>query len=90
MGDSSEWDVDSDWESRVGLVYGINYMTILPTTQKLWDRFATTPLFRDVIDALEGIQSGLSLHERKRARHCVSRYMIEDSKLWFVGGGTWA
>ena len=74
----------------MGLVYGINYMTILPTTQKLWDRFATTPLFRDVIDALEGIQSGLGSCKRKRARHRASRYMIEDGKLWFVGGGTWA
>ena len=74
----------------MGLVYGINYMTILPTTQKLRDHFATTPLFCDVIDALEGIKSGLGLCKRKMARHRVSTYMIEDSKLWFVGGGTWA
>ena len=87
VGDGSKWDVDSDWESRAGLVYGINYTTVSPTTQKLQDRIATTPLFRDVIDALERIQSGLSLCERKRVRHWVSRYMIEDGKLWFVGGG---
>ena len=68
-GDGSEWDVDSDWESRAGLVFGINYTTISPTIQSLRDRFATTPLFRDVIDALEDIQSGLGLRERKRARH---------------------
>ena len=87
-GDGSEWDVDSDWESRAGLVFGINFTTISPTTQGLRDRFATTPLFRDVIDALENIQSGLGLRERKRARHRAARYMIEDGKLWFVGGGT--
>jgi RNase H-like domain found in reverse transcriptase/Integrase core domain len=86
--DGSEWDVDSDWESGAGLVYGINCVTISPTTQNLRDRFATTPLFRDVIDALEGIQSGLGLRDRKRARHRSARYMIEDGKLWFVGGGT--
>ena len=84
----SEWDVDSDWESGAGLVYGVNSIAISPTTQTLRDRFATTPLFRDVIDALEGIQSGLGLRERKRARHRADRYMIEDGKLWFVGGGT--
>ena len=48
------------------------------------------PLFWDVIDALEGIQSGIGLRERKRARHHAKRYMIEDGKLWFVGGGTCA
>jgi hypothetical protein len=87
-GDSSEWDVDSDWESGAGLVYGINYMSIPPATQSLRDRFTTTPLFKDIIDALEGIQSELGLWERKRARHRSARYMIEDGKLWFVGGGT--
>ena len=87
-GDGSEWDVDPDWESRAGLVYSINCVSITPTTQSLRDRFATTPLFRDVIDALEGIQSGLGLRERKRARHRAARYMIDDGKLWFVGGGT--
>ena len=86
-GDGSEWDVDSDWESRAGLVFGINYAAISPTTQSLQNRFATTPLFRDVIEALENIQSGLGLRERKRARHRAARYMIEDGKLWFVGGG---
>ena len=86
--DGSEWEVDSDWESGAGLVYGINCITTSPTTQNLRDRFATTPLFRDVIDALEGIQSGLGLRERKRARHRAARYMIEEGKLWFVGGGT--
>ena len=86
--DGSGWNVDSDWESGAGLVYSINSISISPTTQSLRDRFATTPLFRDVIDALEGIQSGLGLCERKRARHRAAQYMIEDGRLWFVGGGT--
>ena len=86
--DGSGWDVDSDWESGAGLVYGINCVSMSPTTQSLRDRFATTPLFRDVIDALENIQSGLGLRERKRARHRSARYMIDEGKLWFIGGGT--
>jgi hypothetical protein len=28
------------------------------------------------------------LRERKRARHRAARYMIEEGKLWYVGGGT--
>jgi transposase InsO family protein len=87
-GDGSSWNVDADWESRAGLAYGINCVSIPPTTSNLRDRFATTPLFRDVIDALEGIQSGQGLRERKRARHRSARYMIEEGKLWYVGGGT--
>jgi hypothetical protein len=86
--DGSEWDVDSDWESRAGLVYGINYLSIPPERQDLQNRFSKTPLFRDVIDALEDIQSDIRLRERKRARHRSTRYMIEGGKLWYVGGGT--
>ena len=88
VGDGSEWDVEPNWESRAGLVFNINCMTIPPATQNLQDHFTTTPLFRDVVNALEGIQSGLELRERKRARHRAMRYMIEDGKLWYVGGGT--
>ena len=86
--DSSSWDLNSDWESNAGLEYGINHISesISIPTQKL--RFATTPLFWDVVNALEGIQSGLGLRERKRAKHHSTKYMIEDGKLWYVGGGT--
>jgi RNase H-like domain found in reverse transcriptase len=86
--DGSEWEVNSDWESGGGLMYGINSISISPTTQTLRSRFQSTPLFRDVIDALEDIQSGIGLRERKRARHRAAQYMIDEGKLWFVGGGT--
>ena len=68
--------------SRAELVFGINYTAMSPTTQSLRDHFATTPLFQDVIDALENIQSDIGLRERKRVRHKEARYMIEDGKLW--------
>ena len=32
--DNSEWDVDSNWESGAGLVYGMNYVSIPPATQR--------------------------------------------------------
>jgi hypothetical protein len=63
----SEWDVDADWESGAGLIYIINCISIPPSTQTLRDCFATTLLFRDVVDALEGIQSRTGLRKRKRA-----------------------
>ena len=87
-GDGSKWDVDLDWESRAGLVYRINYMSVPPATQSLRDRFSNTPVFRDVINTLEGIQSEAGLRERKRARHMAAWYMIDEGKLWFMGGGT--
>jgi RNase H-like domain found in reverse transcriptase len=34
-GDGSEWEVNSDWESGVGLMYGINSISISPMTQTL-------------------------------------------------------
>ena len=79
---------NSDWESGVGLVYGINSILISPMTQTLRSHFQSTPLFWDVIDALEDIQSGIGLRERQRAQHHVAQYMIDKGKLWFVGGGT--
>ena len=87
-GDGSEWDVDASWEPRAGLALNINYVAATPAVQDLRDRFASTPLFRDVIDALEGVQSELGLRERKRARHRAAKYMIDEGKLWYVGGGT--
>ena len=86
--DGSGWTVNPDWESGAGLAYGINCVSIPPTTQVLRDRFESTPLFKDVVDALEGIQSGLGLRERKRARHRAARYMVDNGKLWYIGGGT--
>ena len=83
--ESSGVHMDSGGDSKV-LVYGINCVSISPTMQNLWDHFSATPIFRDVIDALEGIQSESGL----RAQHRVAQYMIDKGKLWFVGGGTWA
>jgi hypothetical protein len=77
-GDGSEWNVDATWEPRAGLALDMNYVTATPAVRKLHDCFASTPLFRDVIDALEGVQSELGLRERKRARHRATRYMIDE------------
>jgi RNase H-like domain found in reverse transcriptase len=43
--DGSKWEVDPDWEARAGLVYGVNLISLPPSTQSLYDRFQATPLF---------------------------------------------
>ena len=88
--DGSKWEVELEWESGAGLVYGINCVLISPATQNLQDHFSATPIFWNIIDALEGIQSESGLWERKRVQHWAAQYMIDEGKLWFVGGGTWA
>ena len=87
--DGSKWNVDLDWELRVGLVYGINCVSITPATSTLQDCFATTPLFRDVIDAIgRHPEQAWVERERKRAWHQSARYMTDEGKLWYVGRGT--
>ena len=86
--DGSEWTVNPDWEQGEGLVFGINHVSIAPDIVALHDRFKDEPTLQQVIDALQGIKSGLGLRERRRAMHRAANYMIEDGKLWFLGGGT--
>ena len=40
-----------------------------------------------VIEALELINREALVREKKRAQHQASEYMIEEGKLWHVGGG---
>jgi hypothetical protein len=86
--DGSEWTVNPDWEQGEGLVFGINHVLIAPDIVALRDRFKDEPTLQQVVDALQGIKSGLGLHERRQAMHRAANYMIEDGKLWFLGGGT--
>ena len=41
-----------------------------------------------VIEALELINGEATVREKKRAQHQASEYMIEEGKLWHMGGGT--
>jgi hypothetical protein len=89
-GDGSEWTVNPDWEERAGLVFDIHQVEVQPSidVSALKTRFKDEPLYLNVIDALEGLASNASIHEKARARHRASQFMIEHGKLWFVGGGT--
>ena len=87
--DGSAWSVNPDWEERTGLVHDI--FTVTPTdgtdlTDALETRFATEPLFLQVVLAIRDKDHALALRDRKRARHRASEYQIDDGKLWHVGG----
>ena len=90
--DGSTWSVSPDWEEREGLVVGIHNVAVSKEMESLLQCFEKEPLFKTVIEALELVNGETSIKEKKRARHWASEYMIEDGKLWHVGGGTkaWA
>lgn len=87
--DGSEWMVLEDWETNVSLTHDIFHMTdaSTPAVAKLRERFKNESIFAEVIDAILELDQGVSLRQRKRARHRASEYMIEDGKLWRIAGG---
>ena len=88
-GDGSEWTVTPDWEEVTGLVHDLYHIAELPDLTVLKDRFKDEPLYLDVLDAILGLSSrDATIREKKRAQHRKSQYMLEDGKLWFVGGGS--
>ena len=87
-GDGSEWTVTPDWEEITGLVHDLYQVADLPDLTVLKDRFKDEPLYLDVIDAIIGLSSqDATVREKKRAQHRKTQYMIDEGKLWFVGGG---
>ena len=88
-GDGSEWTVSEDWETNVGLTHDVFHVTdaSTPEVAKLRERFKDEPIFAEVIDAILELDQGVSLRQKKRARHRASEYMIEEGRLWRVAGG---
>jgi transposase InsO family protein len=88
-GDGSEWTVTPDWEEVTGLVHDLYHVAEPHNLTTLKERFKEEPLYLDVIDAIIGLSShNATVKEKKRAQHRKSQYMLEDGKLWFVGGGS--
>ena len=88
-GDGSEWTVNEDWESARGLVndvFGVTGGDDDEELSKLWKRFEGEPIFQEVVEAIANIRSEKSLKEKKKAQHRASQYVIEEGKLWKVGG----
>ena len=72
----------------MGLVHDLYHIADLPDLTVLKERFKDEPLYLDVIDAIIGLSSReATVWEKKQAQHRKTQYMIEDRKLWFVGGG---
>ena len=92
-GDSSEWMVTLDWEEVMGLVHDLYHIVDLPDLTVLKEQFKDESLYLDVIDAIIGLSSReVTVWEKKWVQCRKTQYMIEDGKLWFVGGGSsmWA
>jgi hypothetical protein len=54
----------------------------------LWERFASEPMFTQIIGVLLELDHGTRLRDQKRVQHNVVNYQIQEGKLWFIGGGT--
>ena len=80
-----------DWEGSEGLILGIHQVMVLKETEDLVTWFVNEPMFQTVVEALELINREATAREKKRAQHQALEYMIEEGKLWHVGGGmkTW-
>ena len=88
-GDGSEWTVTPDWEEITGLVHDLYLVAETPDLTVLKERFKDEPLFLNVVDAIIGLSSGdTTVREKKQVQHRETQYMLEDGKLWFVGGGS--
>jgi hypothetical protein len=86
-GDGHDWTVDPSWEANMGLAYDI-WTTQLDREQTaLRDRFANEPVFLDVIDAMNNVDHGKRVRDKRRARHRMLGYQIENGRLYRIGDG---
>jgi hypothetical protein len=86
-GDGSEWTVAEDWETVTGLVHDIFHVDVALEVEPLLHHFALEPMFLEVIKSLKEVDQGSEAKARRRAKHRAEGYMIEDGKLWRLGGG---
>ena len=88
-GDGHKWTVSEDWEVRVGMAHNIFGITKegggLGVGAELKARFMEERVFVEVIDTLLELDHGWSLREKRRVRHRVEGYLIEDGWLWKLG-----
>jgi hypothetical protein len=66
----------------MGLAYDI-WTTQLDSEQTtLQEHFASEPVFLDVIDAMNNVDHGKRVQDKRRARHRMLGYQIEDGRLY--------
>lgn len=88
VGEGEDWDVEPDWESEKGVV---NDMFVLleggEVLREVKEKFAEDPYFKDIAAWLTALGTpGLSEAESRRARRRALDFMVDDGKLWRVGG----
>ncbi|KAE9389101.1 hypothetical protein BT96DRAFT_835385, partial [Gymnopus androsaceus JB14] len=86
VGDGSEWTVNEDWESDRGLVNDVFSVSEATNWEALQRRFENEPVFQEVVAALEVLESSVAESVKRRALHKAGKYMVENGKLWKVGG----
>ena len=86
--DGSVWSINPDWEEQTGLVHDIFKLTPaadnMDVTDSLETCFSAEPLFQQVILALYNKDQALALWDCKWARHCTTKYQIDEGKLWHM------
>ncbi|KAJ3912113.1 hypothetical protein F5877DRAFT_54508, partial [Lentinula edodes] len=95
VGDGTEWTVSEDWEAVTGLVndvFGVSVGEGVLRDAEATDwttlskRFITEPVFAEVVEALRVLEGPAEDKATQKAKHKAARYMVEDNRLWKVGG----
>ena len=86
-GDGHEWSVDPSWMVNAGLAYNVWSAGVDDSISQLRSCFSKEPIFAEVIDAMYNLDHGRRIRDKKRARHRMLGYQIQDRKLWRVGNG---
>ncbi|KAG9123419.1 hypothetical protein FRC07_014963 [Ceratobasidium sp. 392] len=85
-------DVDPGWEAQKGLVNDMYLLLDDDSTAKLLDRFKEDEFFSDILMHLlfeandDSPSDKETERDRKRRAHRAEGYMVENGKLWLVGG----
>jgi hypothetical protein len=86
-GDGHEWTVNPSWAANTGLTDDIWPAQLDETQTNLRARFVNEPLFLEVIDAMHNIDHGKRVRDKRRARHRMLGYQIDNGRLWQIGDG---
>ncbi|QRV91923.1 Retrovirus-related Pol polyprotein from transposon opus [Ceratobasidium sp. AG-Ba] len=85
-------DVDPGWEAQKGLINDMYLLLDDDATAKLLDRFKDDDFFSEILmhllfEAQDDSPVDKEVErERKRRAHKAEGYMVEEGKLWLVGG----
>ena len=72
----------------MGLVNNILHVAPSDDMVQLKEHLKDEPMFTEVLDVLLAINNSSSVHDHQHAQHWASQYLIVDSKLWHLKGGT--